>query len=275
MKSTGIVEPPVSFRARGVGEVGLPVHVPAAGAEEPVAFERGGVAALVLLAQKSRVARHVGSRSPRRETSRRWRGRRRSGWACPCPRDCRSGRAPGPSRRHRPRSRPRRREILAVEQLIVPLRRRKLVGGIDVPVGQRNDGLDRKALGLVGHAKIGDAVAEVRMVLGDRPDDRRAPIVADPDRLLGPERAQELDHVGDDLFERIILVARIDARASVAAHVGRNRAKPEGRERRKLLAPGDRQAPASRAGRRSASRSRRRTKERRSCAARSWRHAPG
>ena len=109
--------------------------------------------------------------------------------------------------------------------MIVPLRRGKVVGGINGPVGQRNDGLDRKTVRDVGHAEICHPMTELGMVLGDRPDDRRSPVVADPDRLLGPKRTEELDHVGDDLLERIVLVARIDARAPIAAHVGRNRAK--------------------------------------------------
>ena len=39
-------------------------------------------------------------------------------------------------------------EVLAVEQLIVPLRRRKLVGRIDAAVGQRNDVSTAKPSGM-------------------------------------------------------------------------------------------------------------------------------
>src|SRR3984885_15646226 len=58
-KEHGDVESPLCFGALGVGEVGLPVHVPAVGAEEPVALERGDIAMLVLLAEHGGVARNV------------------------------------------------------------------------------------------------------------------------------------------------------------------------------------------------------------------------
>jgi hypothetical protein len=78
------------------------------------------------------------------------------------------------------------------------------------------------------------------MMLGERPYDRRAPVVADPNRLFGAERVDELDHVGDDLFERVILGSLRDVRAAVAAHVRRDGAEAESPEDRKLAAPGNR-----------------------------------
>ena len=84
-------------------------------------------------------------------------------------------------------------------------------------------------------------MATLGMMLGERPDDRRAPIVPDPNRLFGADRVDELDHVGDDEFERVILVSLRDVRAAIAAHVRRDRAEAESAEDRKLTAPGNRQ----------------------------------
>ena len=50
--------------------------------------------------------------------------------------------------------------------------------------------LSGKALRNVGHAEIGDAMATVWMVLSDRPNDRRTPIVADPERLSAPSASR-------------------------------------------------------------------------------------
>src|ERR1700677_1985204 len=77
------------------------------------------------------------------------------------------------------------------------------------------------------------------MMLSHRPDDRRSPIVADPDRLLCAEGVEQLDHVGDDGFLRIVLVAGVDAGAAIPSHVRRNRSETEVGKYRKLIAPRD------------------------------------
>jgi hypothetical protein len=132
-------------------------------------------------------------------------------------------------------------EILLVEQLIIPLAGRELGLRIDRAVDQRDDVARREAARNVGHAEVGDPVAAVRVVAGEAPDHRAAPVVTDEHRLLAAEAVQQLDHVGRALGERIGLVAVVDAGASVAAHVRRDGAEAHAAERRQLMAPADRQ----------------------------------
>ena len=79
------------------------------------------------------------------------------------------------------------------------------------------------------------------MVLGEAPDHRRAPVVADPDGLLGAQPVQQFDHVGDDLFLAIGVVGRIAAGTAIAAHVRRDGAKTQAGEHGQLVTPGNRQ----------------------------------
>ena len=64
-------------------------------------------------------------------------------------------------------------------------------------------------------------------------------IVPDPDGPVTSEAVEELEHVGDDVLERVILVPRVDAGPAVAAHVGRDRPKTEMGETRQLVTPAD------------------------------------
>ncbi len=70
------------------------------------------------------------------------------------------------------------------------------------------------------------------------PRDRRAPIMAGDDCLLGAQSIEEADHVADQM-EKGILIDRLRTIAlPVPAHVGRHRMEPGRGERRELMAPG-------------------------------------
>src|SRR5437763_341669 len=66
-----------------------------------------------------------------------------------------------------------------------------------------------EAVGHERHANIGNFLAAIGMMACDRPHDRAAPIVPDPQRLVAAERTQERQHVADDGLECVILVRGI------------------------------------------------------------------
>ena len=74
---------------------------------------------------------------------------------------------------------------------------------------------------------------------GQRPDDRAAPVVTDPDGFVAPERVEQVDHVAHDVLERVVLVAPVHAGTAVAPHVGRDGAEAEIGEARQLVPPAD------------------------------------
>ena len=69
------------------------------------------------------------------------------------------------------------------------------------------------------------------------PGDRRAPVVPDNQRALLAERRNERDHVADIVEDRVGGDILRRGGAAKAAHVGRNRAKPDCGERDHLVAP--------------------------------------
>src|ERR1700730_297970 len=75
----------------------------------------------------------------------------------------------------------------------------------------------------------------------DVPHHRTAPVVADPDRLVPPERRQQFQHVLDDQLLGKILMALIGTGATIAAHVGRDAAEAQRGHCRQLMPPGERQ----------------------------------
>src|SRR5262249_10156496 len=84
-----------------------------------------------------------------------------------------------------------------------------------------------------------DRDAALRVVAGETPGDRAAPVVPYPDGAPGAKRFEQLQHVRDDVLEHIVLVARIDTRAAVAAHVRRHGAAAKIGETAELMAPAD------------------------------------
>ncbi len=70
------------------------------------------------------------------------------------------------------------------------------------------------------------------------PGDRRAPVMADDDRPLGPEGVDDPDHVADQMKERIFLDLLRTVGLSVAAHVRRHRMIAGIGERLQLRPPG-------------------------------------
>ena len=69
------------------------------------------------------------------------------------------------------------------------------------------------------------------------PGDRRAPIVAGDDRLLGSERIEQAHHVADQMKERVLIGRCRLVRLAVAAHVRRDSVEAGGRQSGKLMAP--------------------------------------
>ena len=224
----------------GIGHVRDPVHVPAIRTEEAVACQAFDVAVFILEGEHTGVARHVRGLAARPEPAAVGAG------------ECGSGRLFLPLRRPRPEqqlySGPHiglkpgtgGGEIFAVEQHVIPLGGGMRSLGIDRAVRQRNDRLWRKPVWNVGHTQRRHRMTAVGMLLGHRPDHRRAPVVADPDRLLGPQAVQQLDHIGDDFLLAVVRVPAIDAGSPITAHIRRDGPKPQAAEHRQLMAPRNR-----------------------------------
>jgi hypothetical protein len=132
-------------------------------------------------------------------------------------------------------------EVLLVVQHVVPLPDRVLRFRVDVARDVGAHVLWAEAVGEVRHAQVGDRDAAVGVMAGEAPYHRRAPVVADPHRLVVAQRREQLEHVGHRVLERVVFVPRVDARTAVAAHVGRHRMKAQAREARQLMAPAQRQ----------------------------------
>ena len=69
------------------------------------------------------------------------------------------------------------------------------------------------------------------------PGDRRAPIVADDDRLRRAQRVEHADHVADEMKQRVLIDGFRLACLAIAAHVGRDGAIAGLGERLQLMAP--------------------------------------
>ena len=213
------------------------VHVPRRRAEEAVALQCRGVHAEIFLAHHVGVARHVGNFAESSE----------QGPVAAC---SRSGSRFALTRRVAlaeqqfdevvgvgVRGRDGLGETLFVVTLVLPLPGRIVGFGVKLTVHQRQRMIQSAFQCVVGHAQVGDRVAAVRVVAGDVPDDRAAPVVADPHGPLAAQPVQQFQHVADDVFLRVVVVSGVNARTTVTAHVRRHRTKAERRQRRKLMPP--------------------------------------
>jgi hypothetical protein len=232
---------PAVARLQRVGLVARVVHVPAVGAEEAVALQTVGVMLEIVLGDHVEIDRHVGRAAPAAEP------------AAFAPR----GRQPRRFAAHRRVALAEQRthggahvgfhgargdvETLFVVKLVVPLPHRVLGLRVHTAVDVRHELLRAEALGEVRHAQVRHRHAGLGMVARQAPHHRAAPVVADPHRTLTAEAVQQLEHVGHGMLERVVLVARVDAGAAVAAHVGRDGAKAQRPETRQLVAPARRQ----------------------------------
>ena len=217
--------------------VALVVHVPGVGTEEAIVRQRRRIGFEILLCDDIAVARQVRPR-PAAKPAAVLAYRRREGGLSHA-----VGVAFAKQRLHDPADvllevLVRLLEILGIEILVVPLAHRKLGLGIDLAIDQRQPFLQREAPD-VGHAKARHTHHLFGMMRGHVPDDRAAPVVPDPDGPVTSQAVEELEHVGDDVLERVILVPRVDAGPAVAAHVGRDRPKTEVGETRQLVTPAD------------------------------------
>jgi hypothetical protein len=113
--------------------------------------------------------------------------------------------------------------------------------GIDLAVDERDQLGSGETLDNVRDAEIGDGLAALRMMAGEAPDHRAAPVVADPDSTLATEMSEQLEHVINAVFERIIGVGRVVRGTTVATHIWGNAAEPERGEAAELVSPAMRQ----------------------------------
>jgi hypothetical protein len=65
------------------------------------------------------------------------------------------------------------------------------------------EGLERKAVGEIRSTEAHDAVTAVRMMLCERPDDWRSPVVTYPDSPLDAQMVEQFAHVEHGIFDRI------------------------------------------------------------------------
>ena len=89
----------------------------------------------------------------------------------------------------------------------------------------------------VGHAHGAHRGKEIGPPQGCMPGDRRAPVVADDDRLGLAERLHQLGHVAHQMQQRVLVDRLGRLGAAVAAHVGRHAAKAGRAHRRELMPP--------------------------------------
>jgi hypothetical protein len=99
--------------------------------------------------------------------------------------------------------------------------------GIDLAVDEGNQVGDCEAIGDVGDAEVGDSAAMLGVTAGEAPDDWAAPIVTDPNGAVAAEMREQVEHVGDTVFERVSGMRAVDRRTTVAAHVGGDTAEAE------------------------------------------------
>lgn len=80
-------------------------------------------------------------------------------------------------------------------------------------------------------------MASFRMMLGEAPDHGTTPVVPDPHRLLDAQGVEKVQHVGDDLFLGVVLMAPVDTGTPIAPHVGGDGAEAQSGHDGELVAP--------------------------------------
>ena len=127
--------------------------------------------------------------------------------------------------------------MLIVEKLVLPLAGR--VGGLRVDLAiDEGDQVGRgKAAGDVRDAEIGDGLTALGVVAGETPDDRATPIVADPDGTVAAEMREQVEHVVNAVFERVVGLGAVVGGPAIAAHVWGDAAEAQGGKAPELVAP--------------------------------------
>jgi hypothetical protein len=131
--------------------------------------------------------------------------------------------------------------MFLVKKLILPLAGGIRGFGVDLAVDERDQLGRGETLGNVRDTEIGDRLAALRMVAGEAPGHRAAPVVADPDGTLAAEMGQQLEHVINAVFERVVGVGLVVRGAPVTAQVRGDAAEPEGGKTAELVSPATRQ----------------------------------
>src|SRR5262249_246558 len=97
-------------------------------------------------------------------------------------------------------------EALFVVTHVVPLSVWELIGGVELAIDERQRVLESSIDRVVGHTQARDRFRALGMVTRDVPYDGAPPVMSDPNRPFSTHRINELDHVTDDVFLRIVLV---------------------------------------------------------------------
>jgi len=195
---------------RREGGVAAVVHVPGIRTEEPVALQGRHISAAIRFRQHRRIHREIGrpagGAEPAAVAAHVGCGRRLADRLRPATAEQGAHRAADVGLERGSGG----SEILFVEQLVVPLTDRELVGRIDRTVDQGHDGCGCKAAGQMRNAQVGDGGAAFGVVGREAPHHRTAPIVPDPDRAAAAQRIEQGQHVGHAVLHRVVLMARMD-----------------------------------------------------------------
>src|SRR5208282_2131597 len=109
--------------------------------------------------------------------------------------------------------------------------------GIGLAVDEGDQIGGGEAAGDVGDAQTGDGLAALGVIAGESPDNRAAPVMANPKGAVVAEMNEQIEHVVDAVFDRVIGMGAIDGGPAVTAHVRGDAAKAEGGEAMQLVAP--------------------------------------
>src|SRR6516162_659151 len=132
-------------------------------------------------------------------------------------------------------------EVLLVEQLVLPLASGISGFGVGFAVDEGDQVGGGKAAGDVRDAEIGNGSAVLGVVAGETPDDRAAPVVADPNGAIAAQMSEQVEHVVNAVFQRVIGVAAVVGGAAIATHVRVGATEPEGGKAADLVPPAMRQ----------------------------------
>ncbi|MNY03297.1 hypothetical protein D3C86_1359090 [compost metagenome] len=90
-------------------------------------------------------------------------------------------------------------------------------------LGDRRHRRRRRSLGparLERHGQAGHGAEQIRPHQSAVPGDRRTPVVADDHGLILPQRPDQIDHVSDQMQDRMLLHISRFVGPAIAAHVG-------------------------------------------------------
>ena len=108
---------------------------------------------------------------------------------------------------------------------------------IDLTVDEGDHVGRGETAGDIRDAEVGDSLAVLGVVAGEAPDNRAAPVVADPNGALAAEMGKQVKHVVDAVLKRVIGMGAVAGGSAIAAHIRGDAAESEGGKAAKLVAP--------------------------------------